>query len=607
MIRPRPARWFEALVARDDTTLLLEALAATGAVELEARAGATLPEAFATAGPALARFADFRARYGTWWPTDSLVASRFPETPGKTLERGLERLDAWAREAEPTIRLLEKNTEARDEALRWHDILTVLKDSRVDLGALAQAGPLAQARLLAFAPGPEPPLPASLLVREVTAGERRYAIVVGGAADIETAARETVAAKGRCHPIADWLTGNRAANLAAANERLARIAAERADLDAVLEALNGKHGLRQALGDLMRLQWVIEHVQALESGDRFAWVTGWTSDRDGASLAAAVDRSGARALLHFGKPPPLSLAPLLFVNPRWARPFELFPRALGVPGATEADPTVVLAIAVPLIFGYMFGDVGQGLVIAAIGLWLRDRTPVARIFVAGGLSAAFFGWVFGSVFSIHHAIPALWTDPLAAPIQVLAVPIGAGAILLAAGLLLHALGSFWRGEWARLLGEDLGLLALYAGLLGLFESSDFQWLALAGALAFVIGHAVHAGEPRALGSGLGELVERTLQLLINTLSFARVGAFALAHAGLSSAVSALMAEAESFLLRALILVLGNVLIVVLEVMVVSIQTTRLVLFEFFARFLTGAGRPFRPLAPPPTLIDGDSR
>jgi V/A-type H+-transporting ATPase subunit I len=86
-----------------------------------------------------------------------------------------------------------------------------------------------------------------------------------------------------------------------------------------------------------------------------------------------------------------------------------------------------------------------------------------------------------------------------------------------------------------------------------------------------------------------------------------VGAFALAHAGLSSAVSALMGEAESLLLRGIILVLGNVLIVVLEVMVVSIQTTRLVLFEFFARFLTGAGRPFRPLAPPPTLIDGDPR
>ena len=607
MIRPRAARWFEALVARDDTTLLLEALAATGAVELEARAGATLPEAFATAGPALARFADFRTRYGAWWPTEGLVASRFPEHPAKTLERGLQRLDAWAREAEPTIRLLEKNTGQRDEALRWHDILTVLEDSRVDLGALARAGPLAQARLLAFAPGPEPPLPASLLVREITAGERRYAIVVGSSIDVETAARETVAAKGRCHAIADWLTGNRAANLAAANERLARIATGRADLDAALERLNERHGLRQALGDLTRLQWVIEHVQALESGERFAWVTGWTSDREGASLAEAVDRSGARALLHFSKPPPLSSAPLLFVNPRWAKPFELFPRALGVPGATEADPTVVLAVAVPLIFGYMFGDVGQGLVIAAVGLWLRNRSPVAKLFVAGGLSAAFFGWVFGSVFSIHDVITPLWTDPLAEPIAVLALPIGAGALLLAAGLLLHALGSFWRGEWARLLGEDLGLLALYAGILGLFVAVEFQWLALAGALAFVIGHAVHDGRPQALGSGLGELVERTLQLFINTLSFARVGAFALAHAGLSSAVSALSGEADNLLLKAIIVVLGNVLIIVLEAMVVSIQTTRLVLFEFFARFLTGAGRPFRPLAPPPTLIDGDLR
>ena len=84
-------------------------------------------------------------------------------------------------------------------------------------------------------------------------------------------------------------------------------------------------------------------------------------------------------------------------------------------------------------------------------------------------------------------------------------------------------------------------------------------------------------------------------------------AWGLAAAAGSTALSALMAEAESILLRGIILVLGNVLIVVLEVMVVSIQTTRLVLFEFFARFLTGAGRPFRPLAPPPTLIDGDLR
>jgi V/A-type H+-transporting ATPase subunit I len=102
---------------------------------------------------------------------------------------------------------------------------------------------------------------------------------------------------------------------------------------------------------------------------------------------------------------------------------------------------------------------------------------------------------------------------------------------------------------------------------------------------------------------LGELVEKTLQILINTLSFARVGAFALAHAGLASAVIALAAASDNLVVRAVVFALGNVLILVLEGLVVSIQTTRLVLFEFFTRFFQAQGREFRPLAPPPVTVE----
>lgn len=602
MIRPRPARWFEALVARDDCTLLLEALAATGAVELEARAGAALPEAFTGLAPALARFASHRARYGAWWPRTDLKPSRFPEPPAEVLARGLERLATWARDAEASIRDLERNAADREEAARWRELLAARGVSFPDLGALARAGPLTRARLLEYAPGAAPVAPRALLVHPLETGDRRFDVILGSAADVEAAVRETLAAKGRAHAVPDWLTGERAADLAGIAARLAALEGDRAQLAASLEALNQHHGLREALGDLFRLAWVMENVQALESGEHFAWVTGWTSDTTGERLAHAADRCGARALLHFADPPTVARAPLLLANPRWARPFELFPRALGVPGATEADPTVLLAVTVPLLFGYMFGDVGQGLVVAALGVWLRKRTPVAKLLVAGGLAAAAFGWVFGSVFSLHGLIEPLWTDPLAAPVSILAVPIAAGAALLAAGLVLRALGSYWRGEWARLLGEDLGLLALYAGILGLFFNAAFQWLALAGGLAFIAGHALHAGRATAIGAGVAELAERTIQLLINTVSFARVGAFALAHAGLSAAVFALAQEAESFLVRALVVVAGNAFVIALEALVVSIQTTRLVLFEFFARFLTGAGRPFRPLAPPPSLV-----
>jgi V/A-type H+-transporting ATPase subunit I len=99
---------------------------------------------------------------------------------------------------------------------------------------------------------------------------------------------------------------------------------------------------------------------------------------------------------------------------------------------------------------------------------------------------------------------------------------------------------------------------------------------------------------------LGELLERGAQVLINTLSFARVGAFALAHAGLSSAIVALMHASDSIVVRGLVLVAGNLVVLVLEALIVSIQTTRLVLFEFFARFLVAEGRIFHPLPTPPS-------
>jgi V/A-type H+-transporting ATPase subunit I len=92
--------------------------------------------------------------------------------------------------------------------------------------------------------------------------------------------------------------------------------------------------------------------------------------------------------------------------------------------------------------------------------------------------------------------------------------------------------------------------------------------------------------------------------LVNTLSFARVGAFALAHAALSAAVTSMADSVGSLPIALSIMVLGNLLIILLEGLVASVQTTRLVLFEFFNRFLRGTGRVFRPLPPPPSLVAG---
>ena len=599
MIRPKPARWFELLVARDDATLALEALAGTGAVELEARPTAVLPAALADIRPLLRQFVELSLRYHAYWPSDHCQASAFPEPPVATLERSLTRIRAWAVDAEPVIQQLQRGESERAELARWRHVLDALATSNVDFAQTVNAGPLVQVRLFVFPPDGEPAIPPGLLVRHFSADGNLYALAVGTAAELQPLAQQAALLKGQAYDMPAWLHTDMARNEAYVTARQAVLANEETALRGQLAALDDRHELRTALGDAARLQWVLENVRALETGDLFCWITGWTSELAGHRLASALDRSGARVILHHPPPPVGAAAPLLLANPWWARPFEIFSRALGMPSRNEADPSALLALAVPLMFGYMFADVGQGLVIAVGGFMLRKRWPLARLFIAGGISAALFGVLFGSVFSTHAFHP-LWIAPLDDPLTILLVPLIGGGVLLAIGLLLFAVEAYWRGELLAWLATDAGFIAVYAGLLfGLLWSAGFA-LAAAGAVWFCLGHAWRARRLTAALTALAELVERTLQILINTLSFARVGAFALAHAGLSSAIVSLMNASDNTLVRILVLVIGNAIVIVLEGLVVSIQTTRLVLFEFFTRFLAAEGRVFRPLPAPPS-------
>ncbi len=230
--------------------------------------------------------------------------------------------------------------------------------------------------------------------------------------------------------------------------------------------------------------------------------------------------------------------PLVLHNPGWARAFEVFARMLGTPGRDESDPSQILAIIASLIFGFMFGDVGQGAVVFIAGLALARRVPLIRLLIPGGLMAMMFGVLFGSVFCREDLIPALWIRPLAAPITMLVVGIAAGMVVITIGLLLDAIQMHWRGEASHWWAHRAGLLIAYAGLLASPFRSEGLLVAALGTAWFIFGAALLATQARlsALAGAAGEFVEETLRLLVNTVSFARVGAFALAHAGLSVAV-----------------------------------------------------------------------
>jgi len=305
-------------------------------------------------------------------------------------------------------------------------------------------------------------------------------------------------------------------------------------------------------------------------------------------------------LISFPPAPSGATPPVVLDNPRWAAPFELLTRLYGVPGSREADPSLLLAIVVPLLFGYMFGDVGQGLVILAVGLAFRRRHVLARLAVPCGISATAFGFAFGSLFGFEGIVPALWLHPIADPQAVLLPPLLFGVLLLLGGIGLNLLGAHWSGRLADWWREQGGIALGYLAILGL-AAPPLSWLFAAGWCAWAGQRIAEAQRQHTLSRLPGlffEWLEQLVRLLVNSLSFARVGAFALAHAGLSLATVQLAAAVPWGPGEVLVVVLGNLLVLSLEGLVVSIQTTRLMLFEFFLRFLRGEGRPLRPLAAP---------
>ncbi|MBF0283217.1 MAG: ATPase [Magnetococcales bacterium] len=600
---PRPAYWFRLLVARSDLPAAIRALAALRVVELETTPLAARPTLSPTLAEGLARYRQFSERYRAFWPEPSPHAPRDfcqPE-PENRLAAILEALEQWRLQADPLIEQWRSLSALRWELSLYSELLESLGGGSLDLPRLRDAPGMAlQTALLAQpADQPSPPEGEGRLMRRISGPHHHFLVVVGTPEAI--AALEEEMNSGRRLIIPSWLTQAGDAQLPRLKAEGIHCRGELGRVEAELNILAQRCGLAERIRVAARLQWFYDTVREAPASDSLAWITGWTAAPTPEALEEPLAQAGVRGIVAFAPGGALPNPPMIQNNPRWAVPFELFPRLLGTPGRFEADPSPLLAGLVPLLFGYMFGDVGQGAVLAAVGWMMRRRFAQAWLLVAGGISAMGFGWLFGSVFCLEDWIPALWTHPLSHPLMILGVPLGLGAGVIGGGMALAGLQAAWRGAWPRWVAHEGGWAVIYVGLLMAFHAPLRPLaavLATAGVAALMFGHARHEGLKGVLVA-LGHLPETLLQLAVNTLSFSRVGAFALAHAGLAQAVVALAQLAGEGVGYGLTLVIGNLLILLLEGLVVGVQTTRLVLFEFFIRFLRGEGRSFRPLTAPP--------
>jgi len=329
--------------------------------------------------------------------------------------------------------------------------------------------------------------------------------------------------------------------------------------------------------------------------------------------------------------------PTLFENARWLKPFELLVAGFGIPGYNEVEPTALLAVTFLFMFGAMFGDMGQGLVLVIAGLAVRRviKSETARQFgsliaMAGG-AGMIGGLVYGSVFGLTEfgetPMPRLWAEPLTKSGTMLMTMIGFGIMMVSLGLVLNVVNRLRDRDVAGTFLDRFGLIGMvfYWGAIGLvlryviLEKGSW-WLTalvlgpplvlmvLADALVGMFGGKAHghAGAEGAPKDGLGMRViegavgtlEAVISYLTNTISFVRVGAFAVAHGGLCLAVFKIGEMAREVPGGAVwsmaVLVGGNALIIAMEGLVVSIQAMRLEYYEFFTKFFKGSGKAFQP-------------
>jgi V/A-type H+/Na+-transporting ATPase subunit I len=423
-----------------------------------------------------------------------------------------------------------------------------------------------------------------------------------------------------------------------------------AELERTLAGLANTHKqeLRKLLWDVHVSRMIADAIARFGQLRHTYVVVGWVPSADLEPLTQRLKQASKEILIEaipMERAGHHSNVPVALRNPSVLSPFELLVNTYSRPRYEEIDPTALIFITFPLLYGAMFGDVGHGLVLAAIGWFLSRRSALGGLLVACGLSGTIFGFLYGSIFGFEEILPHhpffgqfFWLSPIHDVLGILKLAIGAGIVLLILAHLMNLYNAARAKDWGRFFFDSNGLagLILYLSflvLLGyvasiLFTGDSFipQILITIGQRAtivtiaqilFVVGlclatifshplqHWMETGHFEVEGGwgmfaiqSAAEVLEKFISMLSNTLSYVRVGAFAIVHAGFTGAVfviARLLGEEGSFAYWATV-VFGNLFVIGLEGFIVTIQTMRLHYYEFFSKFFRGGGSPYEPLA-----------
>ncbi|MCX7715103.1 MAG: hypothetical protein N2171_05200 [Clostridia bacterium] len=352
----------------------------------------------------------------------------------------------------------------------------------------------------------------------------------------------------------------------------------------------------------------------------FFYIVGWMSKKDAETLSRKAEKDD-EVLIILEEPEQVEFIrpPTKLKNAKIFKPFEFFVRMYGLPSYGEIDPTPILAVTYILLFGIMFGDVGQSAIFAIAGFLIYKKTKkdLAAIISNVGVSGTIFGFVYGSVFGNETLLEHIRIiEPMEKIGFMLMSTVMMGIVVIIFCMLMNMANAIKTKNWGRFLFSHNGVagIVFYCTLISivgaelLHKSISAQTTAFVLLVTFLL---MFMQEPLSklvsrrkdwmpengmfFVESFFEMFDVLLSFVTNTISFLRVGAFAIIHVGMMLVVGVL-AQKAGFVGNIVVRIIGNIVVMGLEGLIVGIQVLRLEYYEMFSRYFEGGGREFVKLA-----------
>ncbi len=407
--------------------------------------------------------------------------------------------------------------------------------------------------------------------------------------------------------------------------------------DAVMEDAPGLLAAEKELCSLNE-HFSIRKMAAImaDKDDIFYILCGWMPEKEVSSFLDEIKGDENVVCVVEDPDPARSTPPTRLRNPGIFKPYEMYVEMYGLPNYREIDPTLFVAISYSFIFGAMFGDWGQGLCLLIGGflLWHFKKNRLAGIISCAGIFSTFFGLMFGSFFGFEDLfVKHIWLKPRENTVTlpgigtintVLVVAIVFGMFLILATMIFNIINSHKLGDKEgelfgtnsitglifysavtyavfALFGNGKGTIATWFIILFFVLPLLVMFLKEPLARRFAKKKSAGEGEEPAEGKespvmffvqGFFEMFETLLSFFSNTLSFVRIGAFAVSHAAMMEVVMMLAGGTKNPNWG--VVIGGNLFVMGMEGLIVGIQVLRLEYYEMFSRFYKGDGKPFTP-------------